>query len=121
MNDIYTQNIIFHGTKSPNKGVIENADFVGYEVNTLCGDNLKFYLKIDENKKIIDAKFEGDGCSISQASASLLIEELRDMSIDEAKNLDELFIHELLGIEINPAREKCATLSLKTLKKTLIA
>lgn len=120
MNDIYTQNIIFHGTKSPNKGIIENPDYEGYEVNTLCGDKLKIFIKVDENQKITDAKFDGEGCSISQASASMLVEELKRMTIEDAKNLDERFIHELLGVPINPAREKCATLSLKTLKKALI-
>jgi nitrogen fixation NifU-like protein len=117
--DLYSQNIIFHGTKSPNKGVIENADYIGYEVNTTCGDSLKFYLKVDENKIIQDAKFEGEGCSISQASASMLIEELKGMSMDEAKLLDDKFIHELLGVPINPAREKCALLALWTLRKTI--
>lgn len=116
--DLYTQNIIFHGTKSPNKGKIDDAEYVGYEVNTLCGDSIKLYLKA-ENDKIVDAKFEGSGCSISQASVSMLTEELRGMTLDEAKNIDEKFIHELLGVEINPAREKCALLSLKTLKKAL--
>jgi len=118
MSDFYTQNIIFHGTKSPNKGEIADPDFVGYEVNTTCGDGIKLFLKVTDDK-ITGAKFNGEGCSISQASASLLVEELRGMSLEEARNLDEKFIHELLGIEVNPAREKCALLSLKTLRKTL--
>ncbi|MEI7603849.1 MAG: iron-sulfur cluster assembly scaffold protein [bacterium] len=117
--DIYSENIIFHGTKSPNKGIIADADFVGYEVNTTCGDNLKFYIKTDSKGIISDVKFEGEGCSISQASASLLVEELIGMNFKEARELDEKFIHELLGVEINPAREKCAVLSLKTLRKSI--
>lgn len=119
MNDIYTQNIIFHGSKSPNKRVIDPSTYTGYEVNTLCGDKIKLYIQTDESGKIIDASFEGDGCSISQAAVSLLIEELRNMNVYDAKNLSEDFIYEILGVKVNPAREKCALLSLKTLKAAL--
>ena len=119
MTDIYTQNIIFHGTKSPNKGFISNPNFEAYEVNSLCGDTIKMYIQIDSESRITNVKFEGDGCSISQASASLLIEELISMTIEDARNLNESFIYEILGVKVNPAREKCALLSLKTLNKAL--
>ena len=118
MSDIYTQNIIFHGTKSPNKGFLSDSTLDAYEVNTLCGDNIRIYIKTN-NGIIEDAKFEGDGCSISQASTSLLIEELRGMTIEQARKIDEIFINEILGVKVNPAREKCAMLSLKTLNKIL--
>ena len=115
--DIYTQNIIFHGTQSPNKKKLTDANYTAYEVNTSCGDYLTLYLKIDENKIILEASFDGEGCSISQASASLLVEELKGMNFNNLKNINETFIHDLLGVEINPAREKCALLALKTLRK----
>ena len=116
--NLYQQNIIDHYKNPRNKGSIENADFIVYEVNTLCGDGVKFFISLDEKKeKIIDVKFEGEGCAISQASASMLSEELKGMTIEELNNISKEFILELLGVEINPARLKCALLSLECLKK----
>lgn len=115
--DIYKQNIIDHYKHPRNKGVIDNADFVFYEINTLCGDALKFYFKIEDGK-VADVKFEGEGCAISQSAASMLTEELKGMSIKEIKTqINKDFILEMLGIEVNPARLKCALLSLECLKQ----
>lgn len=117
--NLYQQNIIDHYKNPRNRGEIENADFVVYEVNTLCGDGLKFFIKLDNKKeKVEDVKFEGEGCAISQASASMLTEELKGMSLEEVKkNINKDFILEMLGVEINPARLKCALLSLECVKK----
>ena len=117
--NIYQQNIIDHYKNPKNKGSIENADFIVYEVNTLCGDGLKFFLKLDDKKeKIVDIKFEGEGCAISQAAASMLTEEIVGMTVEDLhKNVNKEFILELLGIELNPSRLKCALLSLECLKK----
>lgn len=117
--DIYKENIINHYKNPRNKGNLEDADCVVHEINTLCGDALKFYLKFDEKKeKIIDIKFEGEGCAISQATASMLTEEIKGMTLEELKKkVNKDFILDLLGVEINPARLKCALLSLECLKK----
>jgi nitrogen fixation protein NifU and related proteins len=119
MHNIYQQNIIDHYKHPRNQGKIEDADHIVYEVNTLCGDGLKFYIKLDETKqKVVDVKFEGDGCAISQASASMLSEELIGMSVEEMKTtVNKDYILEMLGVEINPARLKCALLSLECIKK----
>jgi len=117
--DIYKENIIDHYKNPRNKGSIEDADYIEHEVNTLCGDALKFYFKLDEKKeRIIDVKFEGEGCAISQATASMLTEEIKGMSLAELKEKAKKdFILDLLGVEINPARLKCALLSLECVKK----
>lgn len=117
--NLYQQNIVDHYKNPRNTGEIADADFVVYEVNTLCGDGLKFFVKLDEKKeKIVDIKFAGEGCAISQASASMLTEEVKGMSLKELKStVNKDFILEMLGIEINPSRLKCALLSLECLKK----
>ena len=117
--DIYRQNIIDHYKHPRNSGVIDNADFIVYEVNTLCGDGLKFFIKLDEKKEsIVEVKFEGEGCAISQASASMLTEELVGMKLEDVKTtITKEFILEMLGIEVNPARLKCALLSMECVKK----
>jgi nitrogen fixation NifU-like protein len=80
---------------------------------------LKFFIKLDKSKKIIeDIKFIGEGCAISISAASMLSEELIGKSLNEAKEMLTLeFIQELLGIEINPSRLKCALLCTEALKK----
>lgn len=119
--DLYQQNIIDHYKNPRNTGKITEADWVLHEVNTLCGDALKFYVKLDQSKtKIESIKFEGEGCAISQASASMLTEELIGLTINELKTkLNQDFIKELLGIEISPSRMKCATLCIECLRKAL--
>ncbi|MFW5719505.1 MAG: iron-sulfur cluster assembly scaffold protein [Candidatus Dojkabacteria bacterium] len=113
--DIYKQNIIDHYKHPRNYGTIENADYELHEVNTLCGDGLRFFIKLDQEKeRILEASFVGEGCAISQAAASMLSEELAGMKLTEVKGqLTKEFILELLGIEVNPARMKCALLSLE--------
>jgi nitrogen fixation protein NifU and related proteins len=117
--NIYQQNIIDHYKNPRNKGSIDNADYVVYEVNTLCGDGLKFFIKLDENKeKIIDIKFEGEGCAISQATASMVTEEVLGMTLNEMRStLTSEYVQELIGIELNPSRLRCALLSMECLKK----
>jgi nitrogen fixation NifU-like protein len=117
--NLYQQNIIDHYKHPRHKGSVVDADFVVYEVNTLCGDGLKFYLKLGDDKKTIEhVGFEGEGCAISQASASMLTEELIGMTLEEMHStVTKEFILELLGVEINPSRLKCALLSLECIKK----
>ncbi len=117
--DIYKQNIIDHYKRPRNKGQIENADYVVYEVNTVCGDALKFYIKLDNTKKVIeDIKFEGEGCALSQSTASMLTEELKNLEIEKLKDyITQKFITDLIGVEVNPARMKCVMLSAECLKK----
>jgi nitrogen fixation NifU-like protein len=86
------------------------------DVNPLCGDELKVELKVDDARRITDVAFSGQGCAISQASASMVSDEVKGMSVDELLKLDKQFVLELLGIDISATRMKCALLSLKVLK-----
>jgi nitrogen fixation NifU-like protein len=72
-------------------------------------------LRIDDDR-VADVRFKGKGCAISQASASILTEEIKGKTLDEIKAIDRDHVLENLGIPISPARIKCALLSLKTLK-----
>lgn len=118
MNNIYTE-IILDLYKNPlNKGVIENPTHECFRNNPLCGDEIKIQL-ILENNKIKEVKFSGQGCAISQASASLLTEKIRNMPVSEAKNLNKEDILNTLHIPISPVRLKCALLSLDALKGAL--
>jgi nitrogen fixation NifU-like protein len=82
----------------------------------LCGDHIRIDLRVDENDRVTEAAFSGQGCSISQASADLLVETILGKHLDDVKKLTKDDVLDLLGIELGPVRLKCALLSLKVLK-----
>ena len=117
---MYQENILDHYKNPRNHGKIENASVHHHEKNPLCGDEISFYLIIDENKVIKEAKFSGHGCAISQASASMLSETLVGKKLEEIEKLTKESILEMLGIPISPVRLKCAILSLDTAKNAAL-
>ncbi len=112
--ELYKENVIDHYKHPKNKREMIDYTAKRREVNPLCGDTITIYAKIN-NKEIEDISFTGNGCAISQASASLLIENIKGKNIEEVKNLKQDNIFTLLGIPISHTRTKCALLSLKTL------
>jgi nitrogen fixation NifU-like protein len=98
------------------KGDLDPHDFSYEDDNPLCGDRIKIDLRVDQEGRVTDAAFSGEGCAISMASADLLMEEILGKSIDEVKEFSKEELLELLGIELGPVRLKCALLSLKVLK-----
>jgi|TARA_Y100000310_G_scaffold22935_2_gene21947 nitrogen fixation NifU-like protein len=122
MDDIdrmYQENILDHYKNPRNKGKIENPSVQHHEKNPLCGDELSIYLII-EDKNIVDVKFDGHGCAISQASASLLSEEIKGKSLEELNKFDKQKVFDMLGIPLSAVRIKCALLSLDTLKNSIL-
>lgn len=117
--DMYRQNILDHYKHPRNFGELPNAPYRSHVANPLCGDELDFCLRFDQQEKVAEVKFTGRGCSISIASASLLSEQLKGMSRAEIGQLNQANIVELLGVDINPARMKCATLSLDAVYASL--
>lgn len=139
MNDdlmeLYQEVIMEHNRHPRNYGVLTNANREASGFNPLCGDKIHLKLHIDTDNKITAVMFEGSGCAISIASASLLTEILQGKTVAEAYTLFEQF-HELLtghptdiplgklavfaGVNAFPARVKCATLAWHTLKAALL-
>lgn len=115
MYDLYREHILDHYQNPRNHGEIEVPDISQEEYNPLCGDRLVLQLKIEDDH-VGDVKFHGEGCAISQASASMLTELVEGKSVDELKDLSKEDILDMLGIPIGPVRLKCALLSLKALK-----
>src|SRR5215212_4957894 len=110
MDDLYRENILDHYKQPRNWGELPDADLEFEDSNPLCGDELRVQLKLGDDGKIADIAFSGQGCAISQASASLASEEVKGMTPDELLKLDRDFILELLGIDISATRLKCALL-----------
>jgi nitrogen fixation NifU-like protein len=114
-DQFYREYILDHYKNPRNFGRLEAADISHEEENPLCGDVVGIDLKVEDGN-IEDVRFHGRGCAISQASASLLTERLKGMSLEDAKQIGKDDVLDELGIEISPARIKCALLSLKVLK-----
>jgi nitrogen fixation NifU-like protein len=112
---MYREYILDHYKNPRNFGRLEGADISHEENNPLCGDVVGMDLKLEDGV-IEDVRFHGRGCAISQASASLLTERLKGMSLEDARKIGKDDVLEELGIDISPARLKCALLSLKVLK-----
>jgi nitrogen fixation protein NifU and related proteins len=113
---LYREYILDHYKHPHNHGSLAHADMEAHDLNPLCGDELTFQLALDEQGKVKDIAFDGHGCAISQASASMLSDELRGMTTGELLKLDRQAVLDLLGIDISATRMKCAMLSLKVVK-----
>jgi nitrogen fixation NifU-like protein len=116
MDDMYREVILDHYKNPRNKGTLDPADFSFEDDNPLCGDRIRIDVRVGEDNKVKEVAFLGQGCAISQASASMLTEHILGKSLDEVKQLSKDDILEMLGIELGPVRLKCALLSLKVLK-----
>jgi nitrogen fixation NifU-like protein len=114
-NDFYRELILDHARNRRNWRVLEPADFDHEESNSLCGDQLRLTLQINDQHVITAVGWEGEGCAVSQASASLLGEQLVGMTLQQAQLLTAEFIFDLIGGKLTPNRMKCALLPLKVL------
>jgi nitrogen fixation protein NifU and related proteins len=118
MDDLYRDYILEHYRRPHNFGVLDDANASYEGSNPLCGDRITMQLRLTGGK-IAGVGFTGRGCAISQASASLLTDEVKGKSVDDATKLTSTDILDMLGIEISPARLKCALLSLDTLQHAI--
>src|SRR6266436_7197312 len=99
-----------------NKGTLPHAQIHARDTNPLCGDVVEMQLEVDEKNTVKDVKFNGQGCAISQASASMLTELVKGKKLDEVRNISKDEILSLIGGQLSAVRLKCALLSLKVLK-----
>ena len=118
MDDLYRDYILEHYRRPHNFGIIEDPDARYEGANPLCGDRITMMLGISDGI-VTEVAFTGRGCAISQASASLLTDEIKGKPVAEVARLTPDDVLDLLGIEISPARLKCALLSLDTVSHAL--
>lgn len=115
---IYQEVILDHYRRPRNSGTIKNPTKSALVFNPLCGDRIKIDISI-KNDRVSEIKFSGEGCAISQASASLLTEHSKSKKASDLINLNKEFMIKLVGIEPGPTRLKCLLLSLEALHKVL--
>jgi nitrogen fixation NifU-like protein len=116
MDDLYREVIIEHYKNPSYRGKLDPNDISFADNNPLCGDHIQIDLRVDQSGLVSDARFDGHGCAISQASADLLMESIIGKPLEDVKKLNKESVLELLGIDLGPVRLKCALLSLKVLK-----
>ena len=132
LKELYQEIILDHGKNPRNKGKCTGYSHDAQAHNPLCGDKVHVYLKLDNDKKVIDMSFEGEGCAISLASASILTETLKGKDLSFTKKVSEDFLNmvknkskitlnsltedqittisSLSGVQEFPMRVKCATM-----------
>jgi len=111
---MYRQQILDHYKNPRNYGELEDPDIEHVGENPMCGDTIKMFVRLDDDGETIErVSFVGDGCAISQASASMLSGALRGKSLDEVEAMDRDDIIDMLGVELSPMRIKCAVLAEK--------
>ncbi|HEY7782834.1 MAG TPA: SUF system NifU family Fe-S cluster assembly protein [Ktedonobacterales bacterium] len=113
-DDLYRQYILDHYRDPRNHGHLEAPDCHAAETNPLCGDRVELDLKLDGDR-VAEVRFDGRGCAISQASASMLTERIEGATLEELRALRPADILEMLGVTIGPARQRCALLGLRVL------
>ena len=141
LKELYQEIILDHGKNPRNLGKFENFNKDAKGHNPLCGDKVHLFLKLDENKNVNDISFEGEGCAISMASASIMTDLMKGKSEKEAKEIIDKFLDmikekddidtnlleddektklkSLGGVKNYPMRVKCATLSWHALSSAL--
>ena len=113
-SDMYRQQILDHYKNPRNYGELEDPDIEHVGENPMCGDTIKLFVQLEDDEETIErVRFVGDGCAISQASASMLSGELQGMSLDAIEAMDRDDIVDMLGVELSPMRIKCAVLAEK--------
>jgi nitrogen fixation protein NifU and related proteins len=118
--DMYQEIILQHYKSPRNFGSLEGADLVGEESNPLCGDHIRMQLKLDPSHgRVEQVRFDGDGCAISLASASMLTEKVKGQPLDAVSHLNRDDVLKMLGIPLSPVRIKCALTGFAALGRAL--
>ncbi len=114
---LYREEILDHYYSSAHRGRLEAPDLVADLNNPLCGDKIHLEVQLNEQGKIDAIRFDGQGCAISQAAASMLAEEIEGIDLEEARKFSADDMVRLLGIPLSPTRLKCGLLAWRALQR----
>ena len=117
--ELYQEHILAHYEDPYHRGRCARCTHVHKDTNPLCGDVIRMELHVDDHGKMREVFFEGDGCCISQAAASMLVEKFDGKSLDEVKQFTAQDMLELFGARLTPNRQKCALLSWRVLQAAI--
>jgi len=119
--EIYQEHVLDHYEQPYHKGHCAGATHRHEDDNPLCGDVIEIELKIDAAGRVKEAWFEGDGCCISQASASMLVEEIEGKTVDELQEFGAEDMLNLFGAKLTPNRQKCCLLAWRVAKSAVFS
>ena len=119
MDALYRDFILDHYKNPRNFGELSPHDLDFHDHNPLCGDELGVHIVVEDGK-VKDLRFHGQGCAISQATASIISDELKGKTVAEVADLDRHFVQEEIGIDLSPTRLKCGLLALKVVQGALL-
>ncbi len=117
--ELYQEHILDHYEDPFHRGHVDGATHAHTDKNPLCGDVVRIELRLDKDGKVEDLYFSGEGCVISQASASMLLEEMQGKSVEEAMQFSAEQMLELYGPRLTPNRQKCCLLSWQVLQSAV--
>ena len=117
--DMYQERIMDHYENPYHRGTLPVPTLESYNHNPLCGDEVRVQARIDDEGRVAEAYFEGEGCVISLAAASMLMEAVEGKSLAEVKAMTRQDMLDLLGIRLTTMRVKCAMLALRTLERAI--
>ena len=116
MMNLYQELLMDHYRYPRNRGTLENPDFTSLHHNPSCGDSVQFAGHVKKNQ-VVSLVFQGRGCVISQATASLLSDTVTNKNIADICALDKDFVLSMIGMQLGPTRLKCALLPLQALQE----
>ena len=117
--DIYEEHVLDHYEDPYHRGELTTATHGDEGKNPLCGDVIQVAIRLNEDSRVEEAWFDGQGCVISQASASMLIEKIEGKTVEEIKAFSANEMLELFGPQLTPNRQKCCLLSWRVLQSAL--
>ena len=117
--DIYEEHVLDHYEDPYHRGPLSERTHTHEGNNPLCGDVIQIDLKLDDDGKIIEAWFDGEGCVISQASASMLAEKIEGKTLEEVNDFTAAEMLDLFGPRLTPNRQKCCLLSWRVLQTAM--
>jgi len=115
-DDLYDDHILDHFESPYHRGHLAQPTIAHEDENPLCGDQVHLELLLDENQRVKEAWFDGHGCAISQAAASILTHEIEGKTLDELKDFQAPQMLDLLRVRLTASRQKCGLLCFKILK-----
>ena len=117
--EMYQDNILDHYENPSHRGTLDHPTFEIRDLNPLCGDEVCIQARLDDECRLAAIRFEGKGCVISLAAASMLLEAVEGKTLDEVKKMGRQDMLDLLGVPLTTMRVKCAMLPLRALEKTI--
>lgn len=118
-SEMYQDNILDHYESPYHRGELAQPMLEYRDLNPLCGDEICVHANLDADGHIREAYFDGHGCVISQAAASMLMEAVEGKSLDDIKHMERQDVLDMLGVQLSMMRVKCAMLALRVLQKAI--